>query len=384
MAAELSKLDRSFTREYNLANEIVEQLVLTETPLISFLRTDDYDPAKAAKRLAQYWKSRRELFGDRWLLPMTLTGRGAMSTQDVALFRTGFLLTYSFPNTDKGYGYVDNPRSYDILTQHPSMLSDNSIERCVFYQLTVATNESLQTKGLCVFGVVSSRKLPQLIYRPAVWKIIHEALPIKFSKLVVVQAHEEGKEHLLDFIRAKQNCFLSYNTRLCGQEIFGDSVRETRLKLDANGFDRAHVPVELGGYLNFDSIVDDFVRTRLAIEDMMAPNPTMVRPKRFAVGAPQELIVHRNSSRRSTKRPAVTNGEPDPAQAKRARQALYSRRNYHRNKLTHIALEKEVQYLQERNTSAKREQQRLECLLQQAMMLAGFVETMLSQNSMMA
>ena len=44
------------------AKEIVPQLVLKETPLLSFLRTDDYDPVKAARRLTRYWKFRQEFF----------------------------------------------------------------------------------------------------------------------------------------------------------------------------------------------------------------------------------------------------------------------------------------------------------------------------------
>ena len=67
-----SKLDSFTTREYRQATEVMPSLVALETPTTSFLRIDRHDPEKAARRLALYWKSRRDIFGHpRWLLPMT-------------------------------------------------------------------------------------------------------------------------------------------------------------------------------------------------------------------------------------------------------------------------------------------------------------------------
>lgn len=44
----------------------------------------------AAERCANYWELRRWLFGERAWLPMTATGNGALSPQDVELLATGF------------------------------------------------------------------------------------------------------------------------------------------------------------------------------------------------------------------------------------------------------------------------------------------------------
>ena len=70
-SAALDSLDKKHTREYDTATEIVPHLVASETPPISFLRTADFEPVDAAKRLALYWKYRSEIFKERWLLPMT-------------------------------------------------------------------------------------------------------------------------------------------------------------------------------------------------------------------------------------------------------------------------------------------------------------------------
>lgn len=69
-------------------------LVLRETRAIDFLRTEDFHTLKAARRMALYWQLRKELFEDRWLLPLNQTGAGALTADQVELLRTGF---FAFP-----------------------------------------------------------------------------------------------------------------------------------------------------------------------------------------------------------------------------------------------------------------------------------------------
>ena len=67
----ISKLDKKIRREYDTALEVFPQLVRKETKILDFLRTVDYDAPKAAMRLVMYWKLRKSMFKERWLLPMT-------------------------------------------------------------------------------------------------------------------------------------------------------------------------------------------------------------------------------------------------------------------------------------------------------------------------
>ena len=118
-------------------------LVAFETPVDGFLRTDGYDPIKAANRLAQYWKCRHEIFGDRWLLPMTQTGAGALTSTEINLIRKGFLM-------------------YLPVEPQPIIFSDLSkaeqdqdisitLRRIVMYIVTVCCNNAVsQTKGVFV------------------------------------------------------------------------------------------------------------------------------------------------------------------------------------------------------------------------------------------
>ena len=63
-------LDYALKASYLEALELEPGLVERETPHINFLRTEDFRPLDAAKRLATYWKYRKQVFGERWLLPM--------------------------------------------------------------------------------------------------------------------------------------------------------------------------------------------------------------------------------------------------------------------------------------------------------------------------
>lgn len=75
----LKQLDSKLTADYWSAVEIVPALVRQETKLTDFLERESGDPLLAATRLARYWKLRRSLFGDRWLLAMTQVGIDTVS-----------------------------------------------------------------------------------------------------------------------------------------------------------------------------------------------------------------------------------------------------------------------------------------------------------------
>ena len=80
-------LEASVRLSYQQAVDVFPALVADETPPAIFLQTEDFDPIKAATRLALYWKYRQQVFGERWLLPMNQTGAGALSAEDVEVLR---------------------------------------------------------------------------------------------------------------------------------------------------------------------------------------------------------------------------------------------------------------------------------------------------------
>lgn len=67
-------LDKKERRAYQTAMDVFPDLVRRESKVMDFLRTENFGIQKAALRLVRYWKWRKEIFGERWLLPMTQTG----------------------------------------------------------------------------------------------------------------------------------------------------------------------------------------------------------------------------------------------------------------------------------------------------------------------
>jgi hypothetical protein len=101
----MAGLPRETKESYVEALRRNPDLVETESNPDLYLAYDQHDPWKAALRVAAYWKSRAEIFGDgRAYRPLTLTGHGALSPEDVKLFRTGFLMI--LPNDRHGRAVV--------------------------------------------------------------------------------------------------------------------------------------------------------------------------------------------------------------------------------------------------------------------------------------
>lgn len=85
-------MDENLRKEYDTAVQFAPDLVLNESKIADFLRVERNDSFGAATRLAKYWKARKNVFGERWLLPMNQTGHGALSAEDVAILRSGYIV----------------------------------------------------------------------------------------------------------------------------------------------------------------------------------------------------------------------------------------------------------------------------------------------------
>ena len=123
-------------------------LVRKETKAIDFLRTENYDPLRGAVRLSLYWKYRKALFGERWLRPMTQSGRGALNDDDVELLQTGFMFM------------IPRPNQGPLLMMDPSKLprtAGYSGTRILFYLFTVFADYFMSTEGVSTVCTVSSQ-----------------------------------------------------------------------------------------------------------------------------------------------------------------------------------------------------------------------------------
>ena len=134
-------LDPELSQEYNEAMAFVPTLVQKETKPIYFLRREEYNPYKAALRLVRYWKARKHFFGERWLLPMTQSGRGALDSDMVATLRNGVWHVVEKPYP---VGFTDFSRL------PPGVDFGKAMAQIMMYIGTVNTAEVFQTEGILV------------------------------------------------------------------------------------------------------------------------------------------------------------------------------------------------------------------------------------------
>lgn len=217
-----------------MATEIAPELVRRESRIEFFLKVERGDAEKAALRLAKYWQARRQVFADRWLLPMTQTGNGALNRDDIELLRTGFLMLVPRPSGGSVALY-DEGR----LTRSPR----HGLTRCVFYLQSVYPEESL---SITFIHVVTSAKRPPLDLDPSRWQIFHSSMPIKVVQIWVAQAYEPGKQELIDFLAYQLFVGTSYKSRFQLNRIAESSVNGTLKALQAKGFEAECLPHSWG------------------------------------------------------------------------------------------------------------------------------------------
>ena len=370
MERSFSSLDRETKREYEEALEVMPSLVATETPYIPFLRAEDFQPCPAAKRLALYWKWRKTFFKERWLLPMTQTGRGCLNLADIALLRSGFIHFQS--GEAKQVCIIDFAKPTKLFRNGtPPDLCD-MINRVSMYVATV--NLCFEQRECCevtlVYLVTPEERLAAPPNREH-WVCIHNALPSKVKRIFVPRAYDPHKLELLDFASFQTTKVVGYNTGLTATLVQGNSISETVRNMELAGFMRKYIPMQIGGEWDHSNDVAKWTRMRLNVEDVMGSAP----PTTITTTS---LLNHQLAPHEMT---ALTKARPAKGRQKsedreafcRDRRAMYSRRYYHRRKLNILSLQDEVRELSGFKDRLEQENNRLQGLLQQARLIEWMI-----------
>lgn len=132
---------------------------------------------------------RRKIFGDKWLLPLNETGAGALDAADIDLLKRGWLVNVIHHNDhrDGRFWLVDHGR----YGGH----SVESFKRVAFYLAAMSTDVVMQTKGLTVIRLISSKKfggeppLSMKLFQTAqmLWKMVKEASPVRLKRVVMLK-----------------------------------------------------------------------------------------------------------------------------------------------------------------------------------------------------
>lgn len=349
----LANLDSGLRGPYWEAWDLEPELVQQESPKIDFLRTEDFDVVKAATRLAWYWKYRKQLFGNRWLLPMTLTGTGALNSDDLETLRSGYFI-----------GHYDPARGA-IFIQDNSRLRvyDDSICRCSFYWAKLYGKEASQTKGVYLIHVVSSAPKPTIDIQTKTWDLVIRAMPCRFKGLSVLKSYEEAKQLLVDYMAFEASRLIRHASGGRPVELLESGSAESDLRLlESRGIPRTVIPnAFFGGSYNYSEF-DNFIRARVSLESIMAAAPPILNTSLWQQQQPQAIAqpsfaMQEALVARPRKRQAVEESQ---------RPTVYSRRYNHKKRQEELSLKDSHRLLSDENKSLRQEHVRLEQLLAQA------------------
>ena len=184
----LQALDASASREHFQAMKLVPTLVERETPMIYYLRAFDYDTQKAAERLARYWHLRKVAFEGRWLLPMTLTGRGALNELESELVKNG--ICFVVPRRNKGpLLLVDHTKGAEqmIAARNMGVNTVQSMERIGMCVSTLFMGELCKGPNVLMHGITSNAR-PALEVQKRFWDTFHQSYPATLTETIVKHA----------------------------------------------------------------------------------------------------------------------------------------------------------------------------------------------------
>lgn len=372
-SAAFAFIEPSERQEYEEALETVPELVEAETQVLGILREEGFDPRRTAAHIAKYWKCRKIIFQERWLLPLNQTGTGALSMEDIELLRTGFYV----PFTRQGQGPL-------ILLDESRLPrpTGNANFRLVFYFDYIYRNEPAD---ITILHVVNSNYRPPPDMRRDMYQMVLASIRWNIKGFYVAQSYEEGKDELVDFLGFKTARTHEFRTQVPVGRLVANSNVGTLRMLEERGFHRNELPHCLGGDYSYSKFAD-WIRMRTSMEDIMAGAPIIIN--RLPVRIPQSNLmigsgpldapIKRKGIRKTKKTPpALTNGDEATvtqqhqdkealAELTRRRNALYSRRSNKRRELALLTLRDQEQILKNRNKALKNDNARLEYLLNMA------------------
>lgn len=152
------------------------------------------NPEAAARRLANYWKQRKDIFGERAFLPMNLSANGALSSDDIKLLRTGYFAP--LPRDQKGRSVIVKDVSKAHPATHPSC-------RQVFFLLQCVMENKISQKDVFVmFWVINNPWAATFVMADleCARHLIRECMPVNMGRMHVIHIPPLGTTVDEDFI----------------------------------------------------------------------------------------------------------------------------------------------------------------------------------------
>ncbi|GAX19169.1 hypothetical protein FisN_15Lu340 [Fistulifera solaris] len=318
-----------------------------------FLRFTDCDATKAATMYANYWEVRKELFGDRAVLPLNQTFEGVLERKDVAVLQTGYFMQLPCVESGESVLYVDGTK----LQRSSSSLSR---ARCKFYMLSImAENPLSQTRGFNLLYFLSDPSFDR-VFKDHFFETILPVMPIRVNHVHVLAlnmnsrdaSHDDGhsvearlKEtmHILDFQRSVGLCSVDAH--------IGTSREDLLRRLVSHGYSKEGLPKTVFGELSFDDFVK-WQELRVRYEWGLFTNSREQEQSSKYLIPRNKLLLHEEDS--------------EKVERKRRMTIILSRRKRERERMSLESLQEEAMEQTDRNRKLQRQNEVLQNLLEKA------------------
>lgn len=341
-------------------------LIWSELGPMRFLTYCNYNYWKAAETLVEYWEKREELFGERAFLPMTLTGKGALTSEDVITVQTGQVACVRTDPNQQPVIFADRNRVLPTSTTMSKL-------RAAFYMLhEVAKAPVSQTDGCHVLVLVVTPRTSQLDvnFVRGSMQIVHR-MPAKVFIHFLTCLPKYGMPPLIQQIVTTA---VSYGmTNKEGLKVYSKAVGEPILKelKDKLGLEASDLPAAVGGTWKYENHT-------LWCRKMAAE----AQEKEGRLGRQKETIrVAETQSRKRSKSQTNNNAEDTRKRAK-SQNVIHSRLKRERRKAEEQELRSSFDSLRSEQDQLKRENAYLKQLLHRAQSLVQQIEGSGLPNSM--
>ena len=307
-----------------------------------FLRACDFDVVAAAHKLATYWTKRKELFGSRAFLPLTLSGEDALTQDDIVLLHSGSIAV--LPDDVNGNGVVCLDRSRLLEGQNTNR---QSRLRGVFYLASVLSRiEKTQSEGIVVIDATITPRVIDIDFSFSSM-LVHlgeKALPLKLKRVhLVVCPPKIGKKSEVNDILAN----VARDASVFGDRVSilrGRSPADVLRQLKTFGLREDSLPLMFGGSWRYE----EFNRS---LRDQAQNEHRLASPPR----------TQERRGQQGTKRAADDAEQND---RKRRLNIVHSRQKRERRRTEMESLFQQQEELERENKRLREENGTLELLLQ--------------------
>lgn len=266
----LALIPDSEKEAYLLAKSTAPKVVRTESDPMHFLRCDRFDPWAAAQRMTRYWAKRKELLGDRAFRPLNLSGKGALTDEDVLVFKSCYVV--QLPDSAEGQSVICFNRELS-----PKGVSIEAKWRAMFYLSHLCSqNPTTVRRGVITLHVMTQLNNTTNPSRSVVTgglDLMQHALPIRVHTchFLCIRPRSNVAAYFANWFNTIQhflrNSFLGrVQVHVC------DTGSDVLAKLQPFGILPAGIPESIGGSWSYSN-GRSWVKERQAAEETVDPVP---------------------------------------------------------------------------------------------------------------